>query len=523
MSAPNDTPPGRASARRWRTGTAVGVAVLVVGLVVLALVPRTATATASLTVTPRTDAGAAAALLVADRYTALAASPGTLRTARDADPALEDVALDDLAAGTTAARAAGGATITVRVRLADRADAAAAADAVVATLVQAGAGEDLVDVDAGAEASAARADVSPDPRRWSVVVLLLALAAGITAAALAGRPSRSRPTGRADLPAPPPVGGTGSDRAPAEPAEVLDDLPGFLENPPGSAPALSVAAPVSALTEPVDEPTDPPRTGATAAAPSGPPPATPSRRGTAVATALTVLALVVAAVLVGVAGQDPDTPARAADTTAPAPIPTGGAATLSAPTGAAAPGADATAPASAPATATATDAAALALQSVPLGDDGLAAAATFAGVVLEQRAVGLTVTYPSLSVTTDGSRSLAHLRLPTFNCLTPEPPEDPLAAGCVRSLTEYADLPSPQLQVSRDGDTVEVVGLFATYTRPNGSAPGHTGRAYQLTAAITADGPQREGSAPAAGVVRIGLDSAATSAERGINLLQLPG
>jgi hypothetical protein len=159
---------------------------------------------------------------------------------------------------------------------------------------------------------------------------------------------------------------------------------------------------------------------------------------------------------------------------------------------------------------------------VPLGEDGVAASVTFQGVVLEQRAVGLTVTYPSVSVTTDGRRSLAHVRFPTFNCLTAEPPADPMAAGCARSLTEYADLPGPQLQVSRDGDRIELVGLFPTYTRPNGSAPAYTGRAYQLTAAIAADGPEHDGSAPAAGVVRIGLDSAPTTADGGVNLLQLP-
>src|SRR3712207_8078665 len=43
-----------------------------------------------------------------------------------------------------------------------------------------------------------------------------------------------------------------------------------------------------------------------------------------------------------------------------------------------------------------------AFESVPLGEDGVAASVTFAGVVLEQRAVGLTVAYPSLSLTTDG-------------------------------------------------------------------------------------------------------------------------
>jgi hypothetical protein len=201
----------------------------------------------------------------------------------------------------------------------------------------------------------------------------------------------------------------------------------------------------------------------------------------------------------------------------------GAAATLTAPTGSAAPGLDPAVPTtSAPASATTGEAAALAFESVPLGEDGVAASVTFSGVVLEQRAVGLTVTYPSVSLSTDGRRALAHVRLPTFNCLTAEPPDDPVAAGCARSLTEYADLADPQLQVTRDGDRLELLGLFPTYTRSNGSAPAYTGRAYQLTAVITADGPERNGSAPAAGVVRIGLDSASTTTAPGVNVLQYP-
>jgi hypothetical protein len=158
-----------------------------------------------------------------------------------------------------------------------------------------------------------------------------------------------------------------------------------------------------------------------------------------------------------------------------------------------------------------------------MGEHGVTASVAFTGIVLEQRAVGLTVTYPSMSVSTDGRRSLAHVRLPTFNCLTTAPPPDPLAAGCVRSLTEYADLAGPQLQVVRDGGRLDVAGLFPTYTRANGSPPAYTGRAYQLSAAITDEGPAVGGRAPAAGVVRLGPASAPTTADRGVNLLLLPG
>ena len=480
MSAPDETPPGRRSRRRWWTGAAVGAAVLLVGLVVLALLPRTASATASLTVTPRTDAGADAALLLADRYTALAGATATLRTAREGTPALADVGLDDLASGTRVTRV-DGATVAVRVTLADRGTAAAAANAVVDTLVAAGGDEDLVDVGRGAEATASRAVASPDVPRWSVVALLVAAACGLTAAALAGNGGRRS--------AAPPA---------AAPPAPVDDLPGFLEHPPGSAPARRAAPARAPVTEaPIAA------TGATALL---------TRPAATVATAASVLVLVGVAALVGAtaegSGDDPAGPGRPVSATRPA-------ATTS----------PATAAPSVPAPAADPAAAALAFESVPLGRTGVAASVAFEGVVLEPRAVGLTVTYPSVSVTTDGRRSLAHVRLPTFNCLTAEPPADPVAAGCARSLTEYADLADPGLQLSRDGDRVDLTGRFATYTRPNGSAPAYTGRAYQLTVAVSAAGPAAAAGAPvpATGVVQLGADSAPTTTDRGVNVLQLPG
>jgi hypothetical protein len=485
-------------------------------------VPRSATARASLTVTPRTDAGADAARLLADRYAALADSTGTLRAALDDEPALADVSLDQLSDGTAVERAPGTATITVRVTLADRNAAAAAANAVVGTLVDAGAAEDLVDVARGAEATPSRAGTSPDPVRWTGVSLLLASAAGLAAASLTGRSARARPNR-----VPAPTVGLPPDPAEpgpaAAPAEMLDDLPGFLESPPGSLPAIPSAAPVPAVSSPVDRPVEPPGTGATVVPAAGGGPVPASRRGTTIATVTAVVVLVAGAVLVAVptgrSGAGAGDGTATADSTLPA---SGATATRTAPTGSAATGPDAAVPTT-PAPATATAAGALAFESVPLGGDGVAASVTFSGVVLEQRAVGLTVTYPSVSLTTDGRRSLAHVRLPTFNCLTAEPPADPVAAGCSRSLTEYADLADPALQVSRDGDRLDVVGLFPTYIRSNGSPPAYTGRAYQLTATVSPDGAVRGGAAAATGVLRIGLGSAASTPVPGVNVLQFAG
>ncbi|WP_299952257.1 hypothetical protein [uncultured Modestobacter sp.] len=524
MSEPDEKP---SVTRALVAGAVVLLVVLGLGLAALALQPRSATAAASLTVTPRTDAGADAAVLLADRYAALADSATTLRTARESSPELSGVTLDELQEGTGVDRADRTAAITVRVTLADRDAAVAAANAVVDALVERGADEDLVDVGRGAEATPARVSTAPDAIRWVAVTALLALAAGLATAALAAgsgrRPGRGPDPAAAGLPpASPGVG--------AEPtAEVVDDLPGFLENPPGSVPALPAAAP-GPPEAPEPAATGTGSTSSSAPLSAGTPPAGRARGATLGAALLLVLAAVTVAITgggpAGARGDERDSrqspgPDGVAGPTGPA---TGAAATLRAPTEPAVPGLAATEPtAAAPAQASGTAAAALALTSVPLGEDGVAASISAQGLLLEQRAVGLTVTYPSLSVSTDGDRSLAHVRLPTFNCLTAEPPADPVAAGCARSLTEYADLGGPQLQLTRDGDRIELVGLFPTYTRPNGSAAVYTGRAYQLAATIAPAGPRRDGSAPAAGVVRIGLDSAPTTADGGVNRLQFPG
>ncbi|MCZ2822312.1 hypothetical protein O2V63_18385 [Modestobacter sp. VKM Ac-2977] len=469
------------------TGVVVVLVVLAAGLALLALQPRTTTATATLTVTPRTEAGADAALLLADRYTALAGSAEVLDAAQADEPALAEVSPTQLQEGIEAERPPGTATVVVQVTLPDRDSAVTAANAVVGRLVEAGTDEQIVDVDPGREASPARTTGSSVTARWVVVSVLLALAAGLCAALASTLLTRGRAAGRA----------TGSADTEGD-AEALDDLPGFLADPPGSP------APVPPRTS---------RTGATAA-PVRTPGGAVSRTTASVATLTAAALLVLAAVAVGApTGRAGD------DTSAAPPVGTAPALTPTAPTP--------TAPdpaVTAPITPTAeTGAGALAFRSVPLGSDGIAATATFGGVLLEERAVGLTVTYPSVSLTSDGRRSLAHVRLPTYNCLTTEPPADPVAAGCVRSITEYADLASPELQVTRDGDRIELAGLFPTYTRPNGSAPSHTGRAYQLAASIAPDGPRRDGTTPATGVVRIGLDSATTAPERGVSRLQHPG
>jgi len=221
-----------------------------------------------------------------------------------------------------------------------------------------------------------------------------------------------------------------------------DDLPGFLEFPPGSS------APVAA-------------TGwASLAAPPASPPTARSRRSTlapVVAMAVTALLLLAAAAVVATVSQ-PD---------------------------------DRRAPSGAPAAAS----------SRP----GAEAKLTFGGVVLEQRAVGVTVTYPVVEVSSGSDGARARVELPTYNCLTGDAPADPAAAGCVRSVTEYAELASPGLLVRDHGNGLELSGRFATELRPNGGPPAPTGQVYGLHLTVTPAGqPAEDGWRPARGILELG-------------------
>ena len=265
--------------------------------------------------------------------------------------------------------------------------------------------------------------------RWSALVAVLVL----------GRPARRAP-----------------DPLPAEPPAAADDLPGFLEHPPGSPGAPSAAAagwPV--LT---GAPAPAPRR---VPAPVGP---EPGRRPAVVALAamaVTTLLLVGVAAALAAAAQSAGTGAESTPTAAdPTPAPAPAAPSPGEP-----------------------GAGALATASIPPGLDGVEARLTFGGIVLERRAVGVTATYPQVTVTSDGEEAVAHVVLPTFNCLTDRAPADPVAAGCVASLTEYADLATPALTVTRDGDGVRIAGRFPTYLRPNGTPPDWTGHVYELPSA----------------------------------------
>ena len=279
---------------------------------------------------------------------------------------------------------------------------------------------------------------------WLVLGVVLGLLLPALAALVTVAPRRRRTP---DTPAPSP---------PPEPA--VDDLPGFLESPPGSTPAADVPPPAwPALSAPP----------APAATP--PPEPAPARDGRTrvalLATAVAALLLVGAAAVMAIGAED--RPGR------PSPEPT---------------------------------------RTVAAGD--VSAQLTFQGIVLERRAVGVTVAYPRVRVTVRDGRPAAELELPTFNCLRDSAPRDPAAAGCSRTVPEYAELAAPELELSPDGDGFRLSGAFPTSRRPNGSAPVPTGRVYELAVDVAPqDGGLDEGTEPATGRFELGGEQVGTSAE----------
>ena len=273
-----------------------------------------------------------------------------------------------------------------------------------------------------AQGSAAAASASGAP--WIVAGVLVAVAvlllAGLVVALIRGRTAVR-----------------------AEPSEVgtVDDLPGFLESPPGSA--GSRAAPVGRVVP--------------LAAPSPPgPPASrgraPHRRApVAVLGAVAGLAVVLVAAAVGMLtapDSRADRPGRDGRPHPPAEV-----------------------------------------------------RMSFAGLVLEQHAVGITAAYPEVELTGGRGGPIARLTLPTWNCLSADAPDDPAAAGCVPARTEYAELRPPALEVAREGNGLLFGGRFPTSTRPTGSAPEPTGRTYGVEITVPVDGDACRGRRPVAGGV----------------------
>jgi hypothetical protein len=316
-----------------------------------------------------------------------------------------------------------------------------------------------------------------------VVGVLLAGMVALAAVALR-RPSRATAT---------PDEGAVPEAEPA-PGEgwTEDDLPGFLDHPPGVATEADTAAAGEAVLAPAqrsaggDVPLrapsaaeSPVRRAVPAHAAAGAP---QTGRYLLVLTALAVVLIGIAAAIAAVTDPGGSTaPARSA-AEMPAP-PTWDLPDLAALPERPEPGDP--------------DAGRLATSSVPIGSQGALARLAFEGLILERRAVGVTAAYPSISVTAadlPGGPALAHVQLPVWNCLTDSAPADPDAAGCRRLPTEYAELATPALEVTPDGEGLRVSGRFATYVRPAGSDPEWTGRAYRLAVHIAPDDDSASGT-----------------------------
>jgi hypothetical protein len=320
-----------------------------------------------------------------------------------------------------------------------------------------------------------------------VVLGVLLTGAAVIALAAVRRSSRSRaaPAGDADeRTAPEQVGVTGW---------IDDDLPGFLDHPPGIPPddATPGGSPTTGEV-PGEVPLGPPEPsvptarraiGRHAAAGASTTPE-PSR----LLLVLTVTALLLIGAAAALAALADRGEARRTAAVPPSTAPTVDEPTWDVP--------DLTAPPAQPEPGD-PGAGRLATASVPLGADGVFARLSFEGLVLERRAVGITAAYPSVSVTAaevPGGPALAHVRLPVWNCLTDSAPDDPVAAGCRRLPTEYAELPSPALSVTEDGEGLRISGRFPTYVRPSGSGPEWTGRVYPLAVHVDPDGDHVTGS-----------------------------
>lgn len=298
-------------------------------------------------------------------------------------------------------------------------------------------------------------------------------------------------------PRPDPEGISGPTAPESSPEDgwSVDDLPGFLDHPPGThpeSPAPASAAEVRlgsgpALLDAPDRPLRPARP----ASPSAPGDDRTANRLLGVLALGAVLLLgAAAAVAAATAGSR-----GAASTTAPAPSPERTAPSWTAPD-----------VSGVPAQPLPGDPGAgrLAASSVPVGPDGAVARATFEGLVLERRAVGVTAAYPAVSVTASevpGGPALAHVRLPVWNCLRDAAPPDPVAAGCRRLPTQHAELGTPALRVSSDGDGLRIDGRFPTYLRPAGSPPEWTGQVYPLTVTWTPGGSTIHLGAERAGAI----------------------
>jgi hypothetical protein len=349
----------------------------------------------------------------------------------------------------------------------------------------------------------------------AVLAALVALLGGV---ALSGSSRRRGPAPADD----PPDALRSSSRDPwSRDSARHDDLPGFLAAPPGtplraasSSTGSSAPAPPGATARGTTAPggTAPGRTSRRTTAPGagGEPARRPAagahRRRTArllagAAVAVLVLAAVVAAVVQGTHGTVAGQPSSAASTSSSRATPAS-ASPLPAQPAQPSPGDP--------------GAGELAGTDLPLGPGDVSARLAAAGLPLAQAPAGVTAGFPRISLTTSGDRAVAHLELPTANCLTPSAPDRPEDGGCQPTATEFADLATPSLQVTRGGGRLTVSGRFPTYLRPAGAPPGWTGRSLDVTVTIDLPAPSGAASTPGSGSVGVDAATAPTLPDPGL-------
>lgn len=294
------------------------------------------------------------------------------------------------------------------------------------------------------------------------------------------------------------------------PAAVDDDLPAFHAHPPGSpgAPARRITTGAPVPLAPTGGPVALAPPGPRGGTADGPPP--PTDDGLRVirfllALAALALALIAAAAAVALPSARAEQAGTGAPGSAAGPSRTAAVPDLPPVPVSPAPGQP--------------GAGELAYLSLPPGPRETAARMSFGGVVLEQQAVGATMTRPAAGLTSSGPQALLHLRLPTWNCLAPEVPDDPAAAGCVPSVTEYGDLASPALSMSSDGRSLLLQGRVPTYTRPDGSAPVYTGRVYEVTLTVNPGRRLGPGRYVAEGSLTLGSGTTRTDGDPALNVL----
>ena len=268
---------------------------------------------------------------------------------------------------------------------------------------------------------------------WLVLgVVLGVLLAGLAVLAVAGlrRPSSTAAEAN-DGPAPEVAGRHGW---------AVDDLPGFLDSPPGTedpgGTTIAAAAHMRLTAGPLL--LDPPaaRPAARRAGSDG---SDRTERRLLVALATASLLLVGTAAAVAAVTTEASSASSTAPVPAqvPAPGPTWRAPDVSGVPAEPAPGDP--------------GAGRLAARSVPVGPDGALARAAFGGLVLERRGVGVTVAYPAVSVTaTEVGRgpALAHVLLPS-----PTPhrttPWRPAAGACLHGTPSWAPPAWRRLRTAR--------------------------------------------------------------------------